>query len=74
MMSVLILNKEISRTKWVALGLLTAGVACVQISSMPSAKVCRLYGVKKERREGGGASSLPIAATTTTHVSFIFYL
>ena len=35
-MSVLILNKAISRQQWAALGILTAGVACVQISSMPS--------------------------------------
>jgi len=45
LMSVLILQKKISRIKWVALGLLTAGVACVTISSMPSAKVMMaLYG------------------------------
>lgn len=36
MMSVLILNKSISGTKWLALGILTAGVAAVQISGMPS--------------------------------------
>ena len=38
-MSVLILNKAISRTQWIALAILTAGVAAVQISSMPSSKV-----------------------------------
>eukprot|EP00614_Pseudopedinella_elastica_P008947 CAMPEP_0172609080 /NCGR_PEP_ID=MMETSP1068-20121228/29113_1 /TAXON_ID=35684 /ORGANISM="Pseudopedinella elastica, Strain CCMP716" /LENGTH=329 /DNA_ID=CAMNT_0013412521 /DNA_START=39 /DNA_END=1028 /DNA_ORIENTATION=+ len=36
LMSVLILQKEISRTKWLALGILTTGVAAVQISAMPS--------------------------------------
>lgn len=35
-MSVLILNKKISCSKWLALAILTAGVAAVQISSMPS--------------------------------------
>jgi UDP-sugar transporter A1/2/3 len=38
-MSVLLLKKEISQTKWLALGLLTAGVACVQISSIPAGKL-----------------------------------
>jgi len=35
-MSVLILNKSISQQQWAALGILTAGVACVQISSIPT--------------------------------------
>jgi hypothetical protein len=35
-MSVLILNKDISRTKWFALGVLTAGVAVVQVSAIPA--------------------------------------
>jgi len=57
-MSVLILNKSISRSQWVALGLLTAGVALVQISSMPSSKVrathcgssalCTRYSARQE--------------------------
>ena len=38
-MSVYILKKELTKTKWAALALLTAGVACVQISSMPTGKI-----------------------------------
>ena len=38
-MSVLLLKREISSTKWLALGLLTVGVACVQISSIPAGKL-----------------------------------
>ena len=40
-MSVYILKKELTKTKWAALALLTAGVACVQISSMPAGKIVR---------------------------------
>ena len=38
-MSVLILRKTITKDQWVALAILTAGVAAVQISSMPSSQV-----------------------------------